>query len=264
MLFKIRSLNLSYLISWLNFNNSQITLVLILAFISTHNGLSQEFSQQKFTPEQNLELIKAKYGYDQLLVNGVYFEYQSGKDIGHPFMESEEYQKGYLIIHKKRYDNLLLKYDLFNQQVVVLYTDNIGTQLAFVPPVIFISEFAMDKLLFKRYAFNNEPAKIYQEVYSGNIKCLYAWKKGRAESHHNVKYSAFEYFKPASKSYLVIDNSIYQFRGKGDFIKLFPPTYKKEISAFIKTQNIKVNSATDKEIVTLMTFCEGLISNNSF
>ena len=192
----------------------------------------------------------------------MYFEYQSGKDLGHPFLGNEEYKKGYLIIHNKRYNNMLLKYNVFEQNLVVLYVDNTGTQMAFLPPLNFISEFSLDNLIFKKYTFNNEKTSIYQEVYSGEIKCLYSWKKGREESHHNVQFSAFKYYKPLKKSYLVIDNSIYRYKTKGDLIKLFPLQYKKEILSYIKKQKINVKKSSDQDIVKLMTFCEGLGSTN--
>ncbi len=181
--------------------------------------------------------------------------------MGSLFIDNRYFKEGMLVIHNQRYDNLLLKYNVFDQNLVLLYKDHLGTQMAFLPPINFISEFGLYGRVFKKYNFANEVEKIYQEVYSGEIKCLYALKKGRVDSHHNIQFSAYKYYDYVRKSYLAINDSIFKYKGKRDFIKLFPSENKKEISVFIKKQKIKVNRSPDIEIVKLMTFCEGLISN---
>ncbi|MDX2415824.1 MAG: TonB-dependent receptor [Bacteroidales bacterium] len=204
-------------------------------------------------------MIQTKYGLDQTLVNGVFYENIYRNDLGFPSFPNDEFNKGYIVFHNRRYDNLLLKYNVFNQNLVVQESKYEKNGIVYIPPVDFISEFSLEGMVFRKYQFQDSVPGFYQEVFTGNIKCLYTWEKSRKESDHKGSFMAHEYFEAKRKTFLVINDTLHQYRSKASFINLFPIQYKKNISFFIKEKGIKFRKSPDEKIAELAAYCENLL-----
>jgi hypothetical protein len=213
---------------------------------------------------QTYELVQEAYGLDQVLINGVYYENIYKNDLGFPFFQTDEFLSGYVVIHNRKYsDNLSFKYNIYNQSLVVMHTDKAGDQLVYMPSLVFISEFGLNKLVFRKYQFEDSPPQFYQEVYSGQIKCLYAWSKNGEESNHNGRFVAFKFFEAKHKSFLVIENKLCQYRSKASFVKLFQEENKKLIKGYIKEHKVKLTKSSDQEMAALVLYCESIVNSGS-
>lgn len=212
--------------------------------------------------EQTFNLVQSKYGDDQAFVNGIYFDNIYKNDLGTPFFNSQDYQSGYIVLHNKKYSDLLFKYNAYNQKLIVAYTNQKGRHMVFMPPTDFISEFFLNGLIFRKYTFPGSSEKFFQVVYNGDFKCLYSWQIDRIESTHNISFMAHKFLDAKRKSYLVIDNNLHIYRSKASFIKLFPEEHIKSISAFMKKNKIKIKRSPDKKIAELVAYCESLSEYN--
>jgi hypothetical protein len=203
------------------------------------------------------QLVNQKYGIDEILVSGKYFENLYVNDLGHPYFLEDEYKKGYLVIHNQKFENLRLKYNIWEQTIVVQYTDNSDSQTAFIPPFEFISEFIIDVHKFKKYSFENVGEHFFEELYMGEINCLCLWTKDRDKSEHNVTFMAHKFSEPHKKFYLVIDEKAFPLKNKSTLIALFPD-HKKEITQYLKAHKIKLYKSPDEKIAELIAWCESL------
>src|SRR5512145_252110 len=66
--------------------------------------------------------VQETYGIDQVLVNGIFYEDRYPGQIGHPFLFENRLYDGTITFRGEKYDEIDLKYDLYEQQII-LYTN---------------------------------------------------------------------------------------------------------------------------------------------
>ena len=225
--------------------------LLFSAEISCQNSKSE-------TEETLFELVEQKYGIDQVLVNGKYFENIYTNDLGHPYFSEDEFKKGYLVVHNQKYNNILLKYNIWDQTVLVPYSHM--TNAAFIPPVDFIPEFGFNGHSFKKIKLENEKEQFFEEIYSGEIDLLCFWKKDRDESDHNITFMAHKFSDPHKKLYVVVETKSYFVKNRKALNRVFPE-HKNEINQYIKENKLKLYKSSNKQLSDLMVFCERLTGN---
>ena len=62
------------------------------------------------------------YGVDYNLVNGIRYLYPYARAHGHPFLGENRFYTGYAVINGHYYQDLLFKYDICNQQIILNHT----------------------------------------------------------------------------------------------------------------------------------------------
>lgn len=237
------------------FYHRRITAFLFLVFLVCASG----FSQQK---ENAYTKVAQQIGQDQVLVQGTPYTYNARYDISHPYYNKDAFENGYIVLRNRKYESLKLKYDLFEQCIVVANSEH-STQFAYSPPEEYISEFLIDSVLFKKLMLQDKQERFCQVVYENKIGCYYYWFKSRNESHHNGTFSAFNYHKQKRKSYLKNSGIIYGFKSKKEFIELFPEAKRETIKKYMSSNKISLTKASEKEMSELILFCENILLGKS-
>ncbi len=222
-------------------------------------GFSQKKNSLSDEAEQTYNKIIADLGNDQVLSNGIFYENTSRNDLGYPYFKEDEFKKGYIVLRNKRYDNLLIKYNIFTQEVLVVNPKH-KPQFAFLPPVDFISEFGFDNYTFDQFLTPDSTISYQQVIYDNQVGCYYQWSKNRVDSHHNVNYSAFKYTEDKAKRFLKLNEELFSYHNNGSFVKLFPEELAIDIKDYLKSNKIKVNKASDETVRDLLAYCEQLIT----
>lgn len=219
-----------------------------------------KISCQSSSVKDQIEEVQLIYGANTSLVNGVYFDNEYKFDKGHPYLFADEFQIGTIVVKNKEYNNLQLKYNIYNQKVLINYIDKGNSSIPFYPPTEFVNEFTINTTKFKKHSFAGFEDNFYQVIYEGRIACLYLWFKKRIDSYHNIDFHAYEYLKPQKKSYLVINNELKLFKGKKSFVVLLPPDIRDSVKHYIKETDIKFKQITEKQMEELTSFCEQQLS----
>lgn len=194
------------------------------------------------------------YGPDYNLINGIKYLYLYSNVDGHPFFAENQFYSGSLVMADKEYQNVYLKYDLYNQNMILQYSHFIGGTDQILLQNEFIHEFKIDGTLFRKYSFPETGTKFYQVVTSGKIYCLYYWGK-------DLNYSTLSFynFTPQKKvSYIVKNGNPYRFKSKKQFRRLFPVQHQKEIKQFIRKNKIRLKNESDGNMRRLLVFCNQL------
>ncbi len=115
-------LKISPLLERLHFQYS-ILICLISFLVPAINAQDQEETREEFY--QIREHFDRSYGSDYNLLNGrkYYLPYSS---VSHPFLNSDQYRPGSLLIKGKRYFGVLINYDIYQQQVILQYINYLG------------------------------------------------------------------------------------------------------------------------------------------
>jgi hypothetical protein len=201
-------------------------------------------------------LVQKEYGPDQVLINGLYPEDYVRDAIGHPFFQDNKFYPGYIILHNQKFDDVSLKYNIFDQNIIVSQPVDENNTLQIIPPNKFITEFRVNDKLFRKFCFDGANEKFFQVIYDGDIKCLYSITKKRFISYHTQKFSSFKFSKEIRDSYLLIDQKLYRYNTLGSILRHFPDKTKPEIKAFCKKERIRLSKSSDQEIRKLIEFCE--------
>ncbi len=196
-----------------------------------------------------------KYGLDKQLVNGIYFEdiYRGAK--GDPYLNGEYFEKGDLVFHNKTYEGADLKYDIFQQQLLIQHQLP-GFALTTIITKEFLSEFHLNQRVFRKITFTGSEPAFYQVVSDeGELQCYYSWYKERNEIIKDDDTKLFSFSDSKRKLFIFKDGILSRYHNNSSFIRLFPDDIKSQVRRYMKTNDLKVNKASDEQIRELINFC---------
>jgi len=191
------------------------------------------------------------------LVNGIIYEDRYIRKVGHQFFLEDQFYNGTLEYRGKIYKGLEMKYDIYDQQLI-LYVNHNSSTTWFVPSNDFITSYCLGGKFFSKYNFQGEP-EFYQVVFdTEKLKCLYYWFKERHDSN-KLNYSGYnEFTESKKKNYLMLNGSLRQYKNNSSFTKLFPDEMRDRVKDFIKINHINVDQCSDEKTIELLTYCNSL------
>jgi hypothetical protein len=222
-----------------------------------------DFAQEK-TYEANIDYAKLyksvlnEYGFDQVLVNGILYEDLYWRRVGHQFLLDDQFYKGNLKLNGKLYKDIEMKYDIYDQQLIINVKQN-NSIASVVPSIDFVSNFSFGGKSFSKYSFSDVPG-YYQVVFeSEKMKCLYFWFKEKHDSN-KINYSGFnEFTESEKKNYLILNGALKKYKNNGSFTDLFSNKIRAQIRKYIRSNNLDVAKSSDESIMKLLTYCNSLL-----
>jgi hypothetical protein len=152
-------------------------LVLIFLILAAfHYTLKAQQPGENFIAELD-ELVAESYGPDQHLINGIEYINLHIRSEGHKFLAEDKFYRGRVVIDKKVYKDVFLKYDIFNQQVLLLIQHPSGGNKQIILNNIRIDEFEINGRIFHKYTFPHTGTLFYQVIGNDEMACLYHFKK---------------------------------------------------------------------------------------
>jgi hypothetical protein len=223
-------------------------------------GLCQLYAQQASITDYLTE-CERKYGSDADLVNGEKYFYPYRQYDGDPFFFSES-KAAVILIHDKEFAGQQLRYDVFNQKLILDFEDIYGASSSLVLRNEWVKSFAFEQQNFVRMEGPDGEPEFFQLVTDGHIRCVYKWSK---EQLLNLNSGVQNYYftEPSKKSYLFIDGQFYPYRNNKAFLKAFDPEIQKSVKQFMKQAKLKVNKAPDSQIRHLVEYCNSLYHEDS-
>ena len=223
-------------------------------------GLSNLFAQQASITDYLAE-CERKYGSDADLVNGEKYFYPYRQSQGDPFFFSDS-RSAVIRIHDKEFAGQQLRYDVFNQKLILDFQDIYGASSSLVMRSEWVESFAFEKQDFIRMKGPEGELEFLQLVTGGQISCVYKWSKDQLLNLTSGVQSYY-FTEPTKESYLVIEGQFYPYRSNRAFLKAFDPELQKSVKQFMKQAKVKVNKAPDSQIRHLIEYCNSLYNEVS-
>lgn len=233
------------------------TIVLILVALL---WLSEIQAQQQSLSDYLAE-VGRKYGSDVKLVNGEKYFYPYTRSDGDPFLFSEP-RPVVIRVHEKEFAGQLVRYDIFNQQVILDFKDIYGGTTSLVLKDEWVETFGFESHLFRRMKGPEGIPGYYQVVVDGPISVVYSWSKDYL-MNLNSGVQSYYFTEPQKKSFLVIDNKFFPYRNNGSFLKAFDREQQKAIKLFMRQAKIKVNKTPESQMRHLVEYCNSLSHEDS-
>jgi hypothetical protein len=199
------------------------------------------------------------YGTNDLLVNGREYRPEHTRASGHPYFESPMYQAGTVYSGGEVFRNVLIKYDLAKDQLVLkhpLRNQNV-VQIVLNPELVDSFAIADSRFVRSRYlpGLDNGPDYV-KALYSGTLK-LYQLL---AKQYYPIFTSTSPNgrFGKAEVGYFLLypDGSHSSFRTRSQFLEAFPE-HKRSIRRFMRKQHMRWARLSGEQWNRLMKYCDG-------
>ena len=197
------------------------------------------------------------------LVNGKDYIPYYFKSRYKPILFSDRVHQSSLILKGRRYDNLILDYDTFGDELIywdsLKFIENKVFKLSMnkYPVDRFAFYFGTDSLFFRYFSKENDlnfnlPGAFYEVVYDGKSKFII-----RHRSYLLVKEGIDEYmYSPAD--YIMVNDGYVKITNKRVFLKLFGDR-SDDVKKFIRVNKVRIRKADKNEITAVLRFYDSLI-----
>jgi hypothetical protein len=210
--------------------------------------------------QQNAILSDEIFGSDPLLFNGRFYTFSPPlKTEGNQFLHDTDFEEGSVTIRGVKYNNLLLNYDVYNQQIVLKYNTRGNAVNFIVLSEAWLESFTAGGLLFEILAFTDSIKHIYQVIGSGNNRILYSWGK-KLSLDIFVGTSKHVFSEPLKQMFLLSNNRILSFSNNRSFSALFNER-RTDVIKYLRAERINVKRASDKSMYQLINYCNTILSN---
>ncbi|MCD4711530.1 MAG: hypothetical protein K8R52_11855 [Bacteroidales bacterium] len=235
-------------------NSFIITVLMVLL------GLSNLYPQQQSITDYLAE-CERKYGSDADLVNGEKYFYPYRQSMGDPFFFTDS-RSAVVTIHEKEFEGQQLRYDVFNQKLVLDYKDLYGATSSLVLRNEWVESFAFERHRFIKMQGPEGESGFFQLVIDGPIACVYRWSKSY-QLNLTSGVQSYYFTEPVKESFLLIDGQFYPYRSNKTFLKAFDPEIQKPVKQFMRQSKVKVKKATDSQMRHLVEYCNSLSHEDS-
>ncbi len=192
----------------------------------------------------------------QILYNGRAWRNLYNRVKGDQFLFSPEFMPGSVLIDEKEYKNIQIKYDIYNDELLILTDHGIIIQLNKEMIDFFDMKYYNQVYRFKRIEADS------LGILSGYVNVLYDGKtslyvKYRKEILLLAVENKYDLFNQISKIYLKKDGRFIQINSKKMFLDILKDQ-KQQIHSFIKTNNIRISKKNPESFIPVIEFCDKL------
>lgn len=214
------------------------------------------FSGNIFPQKASPELDKV-YGPDPLLFNGKKYDFFLPPGTGgHQFLVSTSPINGGVTIKGIRFEHIKLNYDIYNQELLLSYTDKEGSSSLIQISKAWLESFHLGEMVFENHDFKDGP-RFYQVLGSGPLKVFYFWRKN-FELDKGFGSENFSFGSAKKISYVFINGTLMPYRNKRGFFAIFEPEKKSAIKSYMRNTRLKLKNADDKSMASLINYISNL------
>jgi hypothetical protein len=207
--------------------------------------------------EQARDDAEKKYGPITELVNGVKYYYPYWADTGDPFFRVEEGKGVPIQINGRLFDKQDIRYDIYNQLIVLDYTDVSGAAASIVLRNEWVDYFYVGGRLFMEFPDEDGNERFGQIIHEEDVSCIYFWQKNYDPDMQNGRKN-YKFSDPFRNAAIIKEGGTRKYKGKGSFLKCFSKNQQAEIKGYLKGQRIKFKKAGDPEMKRLLEFINQL------
>lgn len=206
-----------------------------------------------------LDLHDSIIGQDKNLVNGEFYYPHQKNARNHPFYLKESWVRGSVNISGETYNNLLLRYDIHTDQLLLLHIAD-GAELIELNKNN-IHSFTLENAYFIHLDSRGEgkgkdiSAGFYQEVYMGELHLYARWVKKRTINSGFLP----DEFKQEVDLLLIRGDTCHHIKNN-KALKNILADRKKEVGKYMKNNNIHVRHTSPEKVGMVLSYYETLNS----
>ncbi len=245
-----------------------LSVLFVLLFLSSFFSVCAQEETDSFAIELMKE-AEQKYGLDPELINGEKYHYHYFKASGDPYFEFnrnrisavENTGKVYddaaqdalasIVIKGKQYLEQHIRYDIYQQLVILDYVDQHGAPASVVLRNNWVEQFDIEGQTFKKFKDQHGKVRFGQVVFEGTVSCVFFWKKEYTPELQNGQ-NTYSFSEPIREAVLIRDGLSCHFRNRRGFLNCFPAEKRAQVKAYMKEEHINIRKASPDEMRRLM------------
>ena len=240
----------------------QILFSLFLVLILTGNGSAQPSSSAIPETDSLSRYIQMKYGLDQELFNGIQYYKRNVQYKGNPYFPEDVFYNGSATLRGVRYDNVLLKYDSYSQQLILKYTDFKDRINLLIINNIHLDSFCLGIYCFQKLSLSEDRVQFHQVLNSGPVSCYIYWRREIHSTIDDLTYT-HEYSSHIGTYYIRYRGEIHPIASRKELLGVFPESLQPELKRYLRQEHFRFREAGPKEIQKLLNFISSLIEIHS-
>lgn len=197
------------------------------------------------------------YGLDPVIYNGKVYNYFPGVGVkGNQYFEQKDYVEGTISIRDHTYENLLLNYDILNQQLILKYVDPQGSNRLLIVSEAWLKKFSIGNEQFSIISNADGQKIIVQTLNKGILQMHIMWSKKLVAEINLVD----EHYKFNENKLLYISskNSFEEYNSTKDILALLSKENQLLTKSFLKKNKIKSRTTKEADLIMLLEFCNHL------
>jgi hypothetical protein len=198
------------------------------------------------------------YGSDVILNNGRKYFPESVSVKGTPYWREQNAFVADVTVSGIKFPNQQLKYDIHKQKFILMHKGASGQQNQILLNTPFIDSVRAENILFVRNPYEAISQPFIQVIYQRGVSCVVSLKKDLDFTTIGVN-TGYGYSKEIRTYFLIINDSVYEFNNKSDFVKAFPPANRAVIRNQISLLQLKFKKLDDIKLKQLVEFCDRTI-----
>lgn len=207
---------------------------------------------------QNYDSKNQVYGLNPILYNGKVYDYFPGSNVkGNQYYNNSDFVKGCINLRGQKFEDVLLNYDILNQELILKYTDNQESQRLIIVSKAWLTEFSLGNEHFTLFAKPDGEKMIVQELNQGKIRLLRLWTK-KLTADLSFGYESYVFTKKYQKLYLTSNKVFVEYSKVKDLLGLLNMEKQKKIKNYLKQNKIKARTSDITELSGLFDYCNQL------
>lgn len=230
----------------------------ILLIFSAFSSVWAQEEKDSFSIELMKE-AEQKYGPDPELITGEKYFYHFSTASGDPYFETNgkvysgaaQEALASVVIKGKQYSGQHIRYDIYQQLVILDYVDQHGAPASVVLRNNWVDQFEIEGHSFKKFKDQHGKVRFGQVIFEGPVSCVFFWKKEYNPELQNGQKN-YSFSEPIREAVLIRDGLSCQFRNRRGFLKCFRVEERAWVKAYLKEEHIKFRKAGPDEMKRLM------------
>jgi len=242
--------------------------ILITCFFIYHlqilsaQEVSKNFSSDLDKLYEKTEII---YSLNDELVNGFMYPPRDTRIQGNPFLHDDFWKTATIYIHNKEYKDVLVKYDLVIDELILKAKLNDSTERIICINKNQVDSFNIGNSLFvnssKLILNKNENANTFYElIYNKKVFVVKKYQKRFIDMYNNItpygKYSSLK-----SDIILIGQDNYVNINKLRPLLDYYDKRFHKSIKEFIRNNNIDYKNISNTQLKELIEFCNTLTLN---
>jgi hypothetical protein len=231
----------------------KILFLKFLILISNHCSL---FASENYRGKEFHYVQDTLYDH-QLLFNGRVWKSRYGQVLNHEFFITKNWIPGEVTINKKNFSRVMLKYDLFNDELLAMVNPGTVVILSTEKVESFTMKIDPEPFRFINYNFANSPLiKGYgQLLYNGITSLIVKYNKQIKLLAVENKYDEF-YQK--QQVLIMCNGQFNRIKSKKDLFNLFGD-HREEIQKYIREKGLAITLSKPESLIPILQFYDSLI-----
>lgn len=213
-------------------------------------------------PEQSLQnYVEQVYGTDQNLVNGAKYFDLNVRASGHKFLGDDFFYKGRILLDNKEYSDVMIKYDIYNQKIILKHEFPDGSTHEIIINSLRIKEFEIEGRTFQKEFFPGSGPWFLNLVADGDLQCYAHFRKVLIPLVSGKK-SVYQFSDTKIRYYLRWQDEMHQFNNVLAFLRVFPG-HRKVLLSYIIRNKLIIRYAGDEDMRKLILYCGQIVQNST-